>query len=125
MSACTGMNEVCTELYLGKNLSLTELPPTSSSIFGHILRSDFIFHQYLNLFNATKKFKVQEFGWIEADDGCFIPDKCLSPIPCYFTTKCWCKKGCFRLCQCSFADIKCTNFSACRVTYHKYLKIVI
>ena len=36
-SACTTMNELCIESYLDKSLFLIELPPTSSSIFGHIL----------------------------------------------------------------------------------------
>ena len=56
--------------------------------------------------NATEKSNVQEFGWIEAEDGCFIPDKCLTPVPRYFTAKCGCKKVCFRRCHCSLADIK-------------------
>ena len=100
----------CIELYLDKSSSLIELPPTSSLIFWHILRSHFVIHQYLNLLNATEKSNVQEFGWIEVEDGCFIPDKCLSPIPRYFITKCGCKKGCSPHFQCSFADIKCTGF---------------
>ena len=36
-SACTTMNELRIESYLDKSLSLIELQPTSSSIFGHIL----------------------------------------------------------------------------------------
>ena len=115
-SACTTMNELRTESYLDKSSSLMELPPTSSSIFGHILWSYFVVHLHLNLLNATKKSNVQEFGWIEAEDGCFIPDKCLSPIPRYFIVKCGCKKGCYRRCQCSFADIKCIEFCACKAT---------
>ena len=106
----------CIELYLDKSSSLIELPPTSSSIFWHILRSHFVIHQYLNLLNATEKSNVQEFGWIEAEDGCFIPDKCLSPIPRYFIVKFGCKKACSRRCQCSLADIKCTEFCTWRAT---------
>ena len=36
-SACTTMNELRIESHLDKSLSLIELQPTSSSIFGHIL----------------------------------------------------------------------------------------
>ena len=48
-SACTTINELLIESYLDKSSSLIELPPTSSLIFGQILRSHFIIHQYLNL----------------------------------------------------------------------------
>ena len=116
------MNELRIELYLDKSSSLIELPPTSSLIFGHILRSHFIIHQYLNLLNANEKSNVHEFGWIEAEDGCFIPDKCLSPIARYFTAKCGCKKGCCRRCQCLFADIKCTEFLCLQNSLQKCIK---
>ena len=79
-SACTTMNELRTESNLDKSSSLIELPPTSSLIFEHIHRLHFIIHQHLNLLNAAEKSNVQELGWIEPEDGCFIPDKCLSPI---------------------------------------------
>ena len=58
-SACTTMNELRIESYLDKSSSLTELRPRSSSIFGHILRSHFVIHQYLNLLNATEMSNVQ------------------------------------------------------------------
>ena len=103
------MNELRIESYLDKSLSLIELLSISSSLIGHILRSHFIIH-YLNLLNATEKSNVQEFGWSEAEDGCFMPDICLSPIPRYSAAKCGCKKGCSQRCQCSFADIKCNEF---------------
>ena len=115
-SACTTMNELRIESYIDKNSFLIQLPPTSPSIFVHTLPSHFVIHQYLNLLNTTKKSNVQEFDWIEAEDGCFIPDKCLSSIPRYFIVKCGCKKICSRCCQCSFADIKCTELCACRAT---------
>ena len=99
-SACITMNELCIELYLRSSSSHIELPPTLSSMFGHILGSHFIIHQYLNLLNATEKSNVQEFGLIEAEDGCLILDKCLSPVPRYFIVKCGCKKGYSRRCQC-------------------------
>ena len=54
------MNEPHTESYFDKSSSLIELSPTSSSIFGHIIRSHFIIHQYLNLLNATEKSNVQD-----------------------------------------------------------------
>ena len=57
-SACTTINELLIESYLDISLSLIELPPTSSLIFGQILRSHFIIHQYLNLLNATEKSNV-------------------------------------------------------------------
>ena len=108
-----------------------------SSIFGHILRSSFIIHQYLNLLNATDKSNVQEFGWTEAVDRYFIPDKhctknevfrqgffhflrnemsitntSLLLPPCVETRKYVPdvpdKKGCL------FADLKCTEFYARR-----------
>ena len=109
------MNALHIESYLDKSSSLTVLSPTSSSlIFGHILQSHFFIHHYLNLLNATKKSNVQEFAWIETEDECFVSDKCLSPIPLYFIIKCGCKKVCSQHRQCSFADIKCTEFCACK-----------
>ena len=114
--ACTTVNDFRIESYLDKSSSLIELQPTSSSLFGRILRSHFFIHQYLNLLNTTEKFSVQEFGWIKAEDGYFIQDKCLSPIPHYFIIEYGCKKRCSHCCQCSFADIKCTAFCACWTT---------
>ena len=107
-SACTTMNELRIESYIDKNSFLIQLPPTSPSIFVHILPSHFVILQYLNLLNTTKKSNVQEL--------CFIPDKCLSSIPRYLIVKCGCKKICSRCCQCLFADIKCAELSACRAT---------
>ena len=52
------VNGLCIESYLDKGLSLTELPLTSSSIFGHILRSHFIIHQCLILLNTIEKSNV-------------------------------------------------------------------
>lgn len=106
------MNDIRTESYLDKCSSLIELPSNSSSIFGHILWSHFIIHEYLNLLNATDKSNVQEFVWIETEDGCIILDKCLSPIPHYFTTKCRCNVP--DVVSVSFEDIKSTEFCACR-----------
>ena len=103
-SACTSMNELRIESNLDKSSSLIELPPTSSSIFEHILRFHFIIDQYLNLLNAAEKSNIQELGWIEAEDGCFIPDKCLSPITRYFIVKCGCKKRC---CSTTFSMFVC------------------
>ena len=110
------VNGLCIESYLDKGLSLIELPLTSPSIFGRLLRSHLIIHQCLILLNTIEKSNVQEFGRIEAEDGCFIPDKCLPPITCYFTVNSECKKGCSQRSQCLFADIKCTEFCVCRVT---------
>ena len=103
-SACTSMNELRIESNLDKSSSLIELPPTSSSIFEHILRFHFIIDQYLNLLNAAEKSNIQELGWIEAEDGCFIPDKCLPPRTRYFIVKCGCKKRC---CSTTFSMFVC------------------
>ena len=117
------MNELRIESYLDKSLSLIELLSISSSLIGHILRSHFIIH-YLNLLNATEKSNVQEFGWSEAEDGCFMPDICLSPIPRYSAAKCGCKKGCSQRCQCSFADKNAMSFVS-QSNLQKCIKTVI
>ena len=41
--ACTSMNELRTESYIDKRLSLIELPPKSPSKFGHILHLILLF----------------------------------------------------------------------------------
>ena len=77
-----------------KKKTLLDLPPNSSSLLGHLLRSYFVIYTNINLLENKLPLEYQKFGWINCEDGTLIPDKLLRQLPAVYTTICGCKKGC-------------------------------
>lgn len=109
-------NELRFELYIKKKVSLIDLPPTSSSLAGHLLRSYYVIRQYIQLLDNDFEKDIKRFGWLETEEGTLIPDKELLPLPDYYTVTCGCQKTCKGNCKCRRIGTDCTEFCACRAT---------
>ena len=62
---CTTFDKLCYVLYTGKNKSITELPSTSKSLYGHLQRCHYFIKLCSNLFNSHRKnMNPISYGWI-------------------------------------------------------------
>ena len=87
--------------------ALNELPPTSSTIRGHLLRSHYFVHLCSNLlYSYSKILEPANYGWI-IENGLLVPTISFATVPSYLTTKCRCKKGCTKNFGCKRTFEKC------------------
>ena len=85
-------------MYRTQNKGLSELPPTSYSLDGHLLRSQY----FVNFCLSLEQSDIHEnnlipsplnFGWKRVN-GILLPQKYLRIIPSQYVTRCSCKKDC-------------------------------
>ncbi|NQY43710.1 MAG: hypothetical protein HRT87_10240 [Legionellales bacterium] len=113
-SSCETFDELRFDMYVNKKTSLADLPPTSSSIQGHLQRCYFVIRQCLSLLDGNFEKEPNDYGW-ELNDGVMLPCKCLLPMPEHFTARCTCKnKKCTGRCKCKGNVTACTEFCQCR-----------
>lgn len=92
---------------------MDHLPPTSSSIHGHIRRSLFLIRENINLLNTSWiSDDPRANGWIE-DDGMLLPDKCLHKLSDELLVTCGCSRCGDERCKCKKAKLLCTEFCRC------------
>ena len=101
------------EIYKTKEKVLYELPSTSSTIRGHLLRSHYFVHLCSNLLESCSKIlEPANYGWI-IENGLLVPTKNFATLLSYLTTKCRCKKGCRKNCGCKRTFKKCIEYYNC------------
>ena len=61
-------NQLRFELYTDKKVSLVDLPPTSASLSGHLLRCHIVIFQLMNLLKENVHINYCNYGWNEAVD---------------------------------------------------------
>ena len=98
--------------YVSKKTTLIDLPPTSSSIFGHLERCHYVIRQYISLLDGHFYGNPCHYGWLE-ESGVLVPDKRFSPLFKFYTVRCGCKKKCANQCSCVREDVECTEFCNC------------
>ena len=99
-SYCETFDDLRHEIYKTKEKALNELPPTSSTIRGHLLRSHYFVHLFSNILGSCSKIiEPANYGWI-IENELLVPTKHFATVPSYLTTKCRFKKGCTKNCGC-------------------------
>ena len=90
--------------------ALESLPPTSSSILGHIRRAHYVIRNVLCLVDKHRMGDQVEHGWLW-DCGVLLPDQCLNPLPNVMTITCKCEGKCItKRCICRKLNQQCTIF---------------
>ena len=99
-SQCKTFDELRYKMYRTQNKRLSELPPTSHSLHGHILRSHHFINFCLSLeHNDVNMQSPLDFAW-KLVHGMLVPDKYLRILPKKYVNRCSCKKGCKKGCGC-------------------------
>ena len=73
-------------MYVSKKTTLVDLPPTSSSIHGHLERCHYVIRQYISLLDRHFDGNPCHYGWFE-ESGVLLPDKRFSPLPKFYTVR--------------------------------------
>lgn len=98
-----------------RSVPLTDLPPTSYSIQGHIKRAFYIIRNCLNVLNPTYVEKDPcSFGWEEVN-GVLKPVNFLNRLPSELTRVCSCKTCATKRCPCRNALLICSTYCKCTV----------
>ena len=115
-SNCMTFDELRYEMYRTQNKGLSELPPTSYSLHGYLLRS----HYFVNFCLSPEQSDIHQnnlipsplnFGWKRVN-GILLPQKYLRIMPSQYVTRCSCKKGCTKKCGCK--PEQCTEYCKCQ-----------
>ena len=95
---------------MGKSLS--ELPPTSSCIHGHLRRCHYVVRLSTNLLIGREIIMdPTRYGWKRIGDVLFA-NKSFVLIPKEYFITCSCK-ACTKNCACRTLDVSCTEFCKC------------
>ena len=105
------------ELYLTKNKPISELPPTSHSIEGHLMHCYYIINTSINLLESFQLLDPRNYGWKETHNG-FLPERFELPLPDNYFITCGCVEGCTLRCVCNKRDVYCTEFCKCSSYYY-------
>ena len=115
-SSCMTFDELRYEMYRTQNKGLSELPPTSYSLHGHLLRC----HYFVNFCLSLEQSDIHQnnlipsplnFGWKRVN-GILLPQKYLRNMPSHYVNRCSCKKGCTKICGCK--PEQCTEYCKCQ-----------
>ena len=111
---CTTFDDLRYVLYTGKNKSITELPSTSKSSYGHLQRCHYLIKLCSNLLNSNRKnMNPISYGWIK-DNTMLVPDKCHSQLPDRFIVTSGSKIGCTSgNCSCKLQEVWRTEYCKC------------
>ena len=109
-------DELRYEMYRTQKKVLSELPPTSYSRHGHLLRSHYFANFCLNLEQSLLHDYISihsllNFGWKSVND-ILLPNKYLHIMPTQYVTRCSCNKGCTKVCGCK--PEHCTEYCKCQ-----------
>ena len=80
-SNCETFNDLRYQIYKTKEKAQNELPPTSSTISGHLLKSHYIMYLFSNLLDSCSKIlQLANYGWI-IENRLLVPIKNFAMIP--------------------------------------------
>ena len=101
-------------MYRDKGKSLTELPPSSLAIHGHLLRCKYAYKLASSLLDSDQFFlKPIEYGWQDLNSVLF-PEKLQRVLPKEYMTVSGCQKGCTGRCKYKKSEFgTCTDFCKC------------
>ena len=110
---CNTFDDLRYHLYMNKRKTISELPPTSASMMGHLLRSHYCLYSS-KLYHPQKFINLDpmNYGW-ERDNGLLTPAKFYNRLPVEYTVACVCKKRCNGRCKCRRLAAECSEFCAC------------
>ena len=86
-SNCKTFSNLMHEMFKTKEKTPNELPPTSSTIHGHLLQSHYLVYLSSNILDSCRKmFEPAKYEWI-IENGLLVPTKNFA-VTSDFTTKC-------------------------------------
>ena len=111
---CNTFDELRYYTYKKRNKSITDIPPTSASIHGHLMRCHYVVFILSHLLDPTKLLDINPifYGW-ERTASVLTPIKWLSFLPEAYATRCGCKKKCTLRCKCHRLEANCTEVCQC------------
>jgi len=113
-SKCTTFDELRYHLYINKGKTIAQLPPTSTSLMGHLLRSHYWVYMHRNLYNPPlfENLDPANFGW-ERENKQLLPGRRYKRIPIEYVAACGCTKRCDGRCKCRRMPADCSEFCSC------------
>ena len=108
---CESMDQL--RYYLSKN-TIVDLPPTSCSVRGHILRAFYGMYLQLHCLDNAE-LNPFEFGFYQ-DDGALLPYRKQALLPDDFPLPCRCTACATKCCPCRQNEIKCCPYCSCQAT---------
>ena len=110
---CETFDDLRYYLYMNRSKSMSELPPSSASLHGHLLRSFYFVRVNASLLQSPdKKLNPSQFGWQQID-SILVPEKLMIDMPDEYTTTCGFKKLCNVRCKCQKLNVSCTEYCQC------------
>ena len=98
----------------GKNVQIHDLPPTSSTAMGHLLRAFLHTHMQIHCLDENPQFlDPLKFGF-EIVDKVLIPSKCTRLFPNDFIGACTCIKCAKSTCLCKTSQVSCCIYCKCQ-----------
>ena len=116
-SSCVSFDQVRYWYYCKKMCNFTELPPTSSSIRLHILRSHYVTNFQISLLDEHYvPLNPLHYGYYEADNY-LLPEKIKNLFPPIdeLILSCNCQKCTTKRCCCFKNNLNCTKFCKCKI----------
>ena len=106
----TSFDSLRLEAHRGSVVSLDKLPPTSSSIRGHIRRAFFAIRNGLTLLDESAPLDPTDYGW-KTHNGLLLPQKHMLLFPTHLLTICGCSGKCnTSRCACIASGVTCVTF---------------
>ncbi|MES9880567.1 MAG: hypothetical protein ABW185_06755 [Sedimenticola sp.] len=88
--------------------AMTNMPPTSSVVRGHITRSYYVIRGVVG--REGCRLDCCQYGW-ESNGGTLKPSKCMKPLPTNMLSTCKCSGMCDTMrCQCKKSGVKCVIY---------------
>ena len=103
--------KIVIHLITKKNKTLRSLPHTSNMWHGHVLRSNYVVLNCLNLIFDTS-LNLVKLDW-NSVDSVLMPNKCIVTLPEMYNITCGCKKKCTERCQCCKFGAWYSEFCKC------------
>ena len=124
---CDTFDQLRLQVYTSSVCRIDQLPPTSSSVRGHIHRAGYLVHQSCTLLTQglepCNALGVLDHGW-EERFGVLLPSKSLQPLPESVLGTCKCTGKCdTRRCTCRGADVKCVMFCHGKNENHRCMNV--
>ena len=113
-TVCQTMDQLRYYLYHHSKKTIVDLPPTSRSLKGHILRAFYGMYLQLHCLDNVE-LSPCEFGLCQ-DDGALLPDRQQALLPDDFPMPCNCTTCGTKRCPCRQNEIKCCCYCRCQAT---------
>ena len=117
-SACKTMDQLrIWKYYNSKKRTLSDLPPTSGTVRGHIKRSLYATITMTQLYQeSARSLDPRDYGYHDSPgDDLLWPTTFVTELPSMYTLCCTCKTCNTARCSCRKAGVQCSKFCKCLI----------